>query len=230
MREFYQKQVAGLDCIVWEKPGNQKAIVLLHGYGADFRDLSALAPELDPQQNFDWYFPNGILSVPIGPHTEGRAWFPIDMIALQEAMLTGNRRPFANRIPDGLEHASQRMQKLLEELHPRYTKLIVGGFSQGAMLSCDVALHMQEAPAALLQLSSSLVAQARWEPLFAQRSGLKVFQSHGQSDPILPFQSAEELAKFFQIHNYALNFVHFSGAHEIPRIVLQKLQKFLQEI
>ncbi len=230
MRNFQLKNLAGLDCIVTEKPGNSKAVILLHGYGADFRDLASLAVELDEAENFDWFFPNGILPVAIGPHMEGRAWFPIDMVALEESMRTGNRRPFADRVPDGLTGASDAVQGLLGEVQRTHSTVILGGFSQGAMISLDVTLHAQHKPAALLQLSGSLLALPRWEPQLGRLSGLKVFQSHGRGDPILPFAASEDLAGLFKKHEYDLEFVHFSGGHEIPMNVMTALKKFLSHV
>lgn len=230
MRGFYQKKLAGLDCIVTEKSGNQKAMVMLHGYGADFRDLASLAMELDPDENFDWYFPNGILPIAIGPHMEGRAWFPIDMIALEQSMRTGDRRPFAARVPDGLSRASEMVQNLFQEVSQNHKAVVLGGFSQGAMVSCDVALHTPQKPAALVQLSGSLLALPRWEPLLSARAGLKVFQSHGRSDSILPYAASEELADLFRKSEYAHEFVPFSGGHEIPANVLNALRIFLSKV
>lgn len=230
MRNFQQKKLAGLDCIVTEKPGHQKAVILLHGYGADFRDLASLAVELDKDEEFDWYFPNGILPVAIGPHMEGRAWFPIDMEALQLSMMTGNRRPFADRVPEGLPRASEAIQSLLGEVQKTHKTVVLGGFSQGAMVSYDVTLHSPEKPAALLQLSGSLVALPRWEPLIGRLAGLKVFQSHGRGDPILPYTASEDLAGLFKKHQYDLEFVPFPGGHEIPWTVMTALQRFLHQV
>ncbi|WP_141732269.1 alpha/beta hydrolase [Oligoflexus tunisiensis] len=230
MRNFQVKKLAGLDCIVTEKPGNQKAVILLHGYGADFRDLASLAVELDPEENYDWYFPNGILPVAIGPHVEGRAWFPIDMVALQASLQTGNRRPFADRVPEGLTRASEAIQELLGTVQKTHKTVVLGGFSQGAMVSLDVSLHSPEKPAALVQLSGSLVAMPRWEPQLARLAGIKVFQSHGQGDPILPFDASEDLARLFKQYEYELEFVHFPGGHEIPWNVMTSLRKFLSQV
>ncbi len=230
MGGFQHKQLSGLDCIVRDKPGNQKALVLLHGYGADFKDLCSLSTELDPENHFDWYFPNGTLRIPIGNHYEGRAWFAIDIVALEESMRTGNRAPFISRVPAGLAEASKLVQSLVEQLQTRYKSVSIGGFSQGAMVTCDVALQLKDGPAALIQLSGSLIALPRWEPLFAKKSGLRVFQSHGQMDPILAYAAAEDLRNLFQKNKYTLEFVPFSGAHEIPASVLRKLQEFLTKL
>jgi phospholipase/carboxylesterase len=98
------------------------------------------------------------------------------------------------------------------------------------MVSLDVGLHSAQKPAALIQLSGSLLALPRWEPQLARLSGLKVFQSHGRGDPILPYAASEDLAGIFRKHEYELEFVHFPGGHEIPLNVMTALKKFLGQI
>lgn len=63
-------------------------------------------------------------------------------------------------------------------------RIVIGGFSQGAMLTTDVALHLPEPPAALLVLSGTYVAEPVWKPLVANRKGLKVLQQHGTNDQV----------------------------------------------
>lgn len=145
-------------------------------------------------------------------------------------MRTGNRRPFADRVPEGLGRASDAIQNLLAEVQKSHQTVVLGGFSQGAMISLDVTLHAPQKPAALLQLSGSLLALPRWEPQLARLSGLKVFQSHGRGDPILPYAASEDLAELFRKHEYNLEFVHFPGGHEIPMNVMTALKKFLAHV
>ena len=72
-------------------------------------------------------------------------------------------------------------------------KVVLGGFSQGAMLACDTALREGPKLAGLVVLSGTLVAEAEWAALFPTLRGTPVFQSHGTFDPLLPFQAAAML-------------------------------------
>ncbi len=222
------QRIADLDNLVRIAPQNRKCIVLLHGFGANFSDLTGLAGALDPAQSWDWYFPNGPEAITFSKEYAGRAWFPIDRQRMEQALLRGVREPFRNEIPAGFTRSSLSLDGMLKELGTRYDEIVVGGFSQGSMVSCDVALHTQQKVKALLLLSSNIIALPRWLAAISKKPmAFKVFQSHGQFDNVLPVEGANELAQFWRDQNYALEYVSFRGGHEIPYPVLEKLKIFL---
>ena len=85
---------ADIDCLTTELTATKPYCVILHGYGANFEDLAGLMPYADPAQLYNWIFPNGILDVPIGPHMSGKAWFPIDIAALERQLQKGRNAYF----------------------------------------------------------------------------------------------------------------------------------------
>ena len=94
-------------------------------------------------------------------------------------------------VPAGLAEARASVVAMLDayerETSTPSDRIVLGGFSQGSMLALDVALHTERALAGLVVLSGTLIASNEWLPLMAARKDLPVFQSHGTSDPILPF-------------------------------------------
>jgi phospholipase/carboxylesterase len=117
---------------------------------------------------------------------------------------------------------------LLDAVAQRYTApLFLGGFSQGAMLACDVALHTERPLAGLLLLSGTLIARAEWEPRMAARAGLRVLQSHGRYDPLLPFSAAEKLRDLLAGAGLKVGWVPFDGGHEIPPPLLDAVGELL---
>ena len=209
---------------------NGPAVVILHGYGADMNDLAPLTDVLPEPSTGTWYFPNAPLEVPIGPHVTGRAWFPIDMEALEKAMMTGTTRDFASVIPGGFLEAQEKVSKFVKALDRKPEDIILGGFSQGAMISCDVALHMDSNLKGLVLLSGNMVAKERWEKSVSNRKGQRIFQSHGQQDQVLGFESAENLSKMLENAEADIKFVPFQGGHEIPHSVMKNLAQFLGDL
>ncbi|MCB9060832.1 MAG: hypothetical protein H6622_04855 [Halobacteriovoraceae bacterium] len=204
------------------------AVVLLHGYGADCNDLFNLGGYLDSQGRFDWYFPNGILEVPIGPFMTGRAWFPIRMMDFQNAVSSGEfPEYFANQNPEGLDMASEKVQGLLNELSKNYDKIIIGGFSQGAMMATDIVLNSDLKPKQLLILSGAFTKKQNWSANQGKIFELEIFQSHGQQDPVLPYSTAILLRDFFINSGSKLTYRPFIGGHEIPPNVLGELANFI---
>jgi phospholipase/carboxylesterase len=212
-------------------------VVLCHGYGAPGDDLVSLAPELLQHTpglagRVRFVFPEGPLAlddVPFG----GRAWWPIDMVQLQRRMVEGTVAAMMDETPAGLPEARRLMLSLLEALQQQ-TKLplgriVFGGFSQGAMLTTDVALRLDEPPAALAVLSGTLISRDQWRTLVTKRAGLDVVQSHGTRDPILPFAGAKALEKLLVDAGLRVRFTSFSGGHGIDGEVVGALGRLLVE-
>ena len=211
--------------------GDGAVVVLLHGFGASGTDLVGLAGALDVPAGTRFVFPAAPLRLG-GMYGDGRAWWNIDLAALDQAMRRGEFRQLAKEdpaeLPSARAHVAAMLDAVSAALAPAQGRVYLGGFSQGAMLACEVALSEPERPlAGLVLLSGTLLAEARWRPLFAGRAGLRVLQSHGQQDPLLPFAMAEQLRDLFTAAGADVEFLPFRGGHEIPMPVLARLGAFL---
>ncbi len=253
-----RRQIASLDVLELRGDPSGPIVILFHGYGASAHDLSPLHREIgeigeieplsrttledvqgrDKQlSKINWYFPNGFVKVPIAPNMYGRAWFPIDLAALENALREGRHRDVASSSPEGLEEAQGKASEMIFQIMEEHgeesrKKLIIGGFSQGAMLSTQICLQLEEKYFQnLLVLSGTLLAREEWTKLAQKKSQLSFFQSHGENDPILPFCLAEELHSILSLGDGSQGkFVSFMGGHEIPYSVLQALREFLFSI
>jgi phospholipase/carboxylesterase len=105
---------------------------------------------------------------------------------------------------------------------PPGARLVLGGFSQGAMLACDVGLRLEPAPAALVLFSGSLINAPEWRQLAPRRRGLPVFQSHGREDPILPYGDAERARELLEEAGLEVEFLPFPGGHGIHPLALAR--------
>ena len=119
-------------------------VVLLHGFGAPGDDLVALSEYLDAPAGTRFLFPEAPISIPMG-FGDSRAWWMIDMARIQADRAAGKSRDMSNEIPRGLPEARERMKTLLDDIYRKFgadpARTVLGGFSQGAMLSCDALLH-----------------------------------------------------------------------------------------
>jgi phospholipase/carboxylesterase len=210
--------------------GNGPVVMLLHGFGAPGDDLVPLADVIDVPAGTRWLFPEAPLSLNMG-FGDSRAWWIIDFARIQEDRAAGRIRDLSVEIPQGLALARERVLAFLKEL-PRqfpidYKMTVIGGFSQGAMLTCDAVLHTDYPFSGLVQLSGNLLAKAVWDPLMPKRKGLPVFQSHGIQDDILPHLGAERLRDALTQSELAVEWHSFRGGHEIPEAVLRRLGSFI---
>jgi phospholipase/carboxylesterase len=203
-------------------------IVLFHGYGASAYDLYPLHQALSAPSGTNWIFPDGHLEIPIGPGYFGRAWFPIDMEALQRAMMTGEVRDLSGKEPQGLRIAREKAMEMLSYLDIPFSEIFIGGFSQGAMLSVDLSLRHKEIPKGLAILSGTLLNKSVWTELAKTKSAMTFFQSHGKLDPVLGYGLAKDLNQMLRDSGMIGEFVSFSGGHEIPWEVLEGLNRYIQ--
>lgn len=227
-----------LDCqvvdAVPEGASPELAVVLCHGYGAPATDLVPLArelvavkPELGTRVRF--VFPAAPLSLAELGMPSGRAWFHLPM-----EVLMGRERnwdEFARATPEGLAPARRGIMSVLAALTAAtklpYGRIVLGGFSQGGMVTTDVALRLEEAPAGLCILSGALICQDEWKRRAAQRQGLPVLQSHGRHDDILAFPQAERLRDLLTEAGLSVDFLPFHGPHTIAPETLERMADFL---
>jgi len=209
--------------------GDGPVVVLLHGFGAPGHDLVGLGPALPAPEGTRFVFPEAPLELPM--MGEARAWWLIDMERMQRALMTGQLRDLTQDVPEGLAEANTKVMGLLDavqsDLDVTGDKLVLGGFSQGAMLSLDVALRSSRPLAGLIVMSGTLLAQPEWVPLMDQRKGLPVVQTHGAYDPILPFSIAEQLRDHLVAAGLDVQWLPFGGQHEIPRPALAAVGEML---
>jgi phospholipase/carboxylesterase len=213
------------------KPGGA-GIVFLHGYGASASDLFPLAQELAWSGDETFYFPDAPLEIPLGPHMVGRAWFPIPLRDLQDGV------DFSNVTPPGLEKAASALTTYLKSLP--HEKLIIGGFSQGAMLATHAVLSNLDRFLGLMILSGTLVHAGVWKKLLAAHPNVdsasgrhkpKVFfQSHGEADQVLHFAGAQKLNELLTAGGWEGDLRAFRGGHEIPMGVIRDLKSYLRNL
>lgn len=212
--------------------GDGPVVMLLHGFGAPGDDLVPLADVIHVPRGTRWLFPEAPLSLNMG-FGDSRAWWIIDFARIQADRAAGRIRDLSVDIPQGLGLARERFLTFLKDLARQfpvdYKKTVIGGFSQGAMLTCDAVLHTDYPFAGLVQLSGNLLAQAVWAPLMPKRKGLRVFQSHGVQDDILPHIGAERLRDALTQSGLGVEWHSFRGGHEIPEPVLRALSMFLKQ-
>ncbi len=210
-------------------------IVLLHGFGAPGTDLLGLAEALGAPRGTRFVFPEAPLALDVGvPGFDGRAWWHIDMMRLQLAVQTGSFDGLAEHVPEGLGGARSVLTEFLEALDTQLPwspgQTVLGGFSQGAMLSCDLVLHSNLNFAGLLLMSGSLINAADWSACLARRPALPFFQSHGRQDPVLPYALAERLHALLTGAGWPGHWVEFSGGHGIGPEALRGATDFLNQV
>lgn len=222
------EQLGGLTCRTVQQVDGGKpelAVILCHGFGAPGTDLVGLGAELmrcQPRlmESTQFIFPEAPLSLEEFGFHGGRAWWPLDVAKLNAAIETGEFRDQRKYNPPELADARKLLTALVDEVQGRTglpaARIVLGGFSQGSMLATDVSLRLEEAPGALCVWSGTLLCEEQWRELASKRGRLKVLQSHGTVDPILPFEAATWLRDLFTESGFDVDFIEFPNVHTIP--------------
>lgn len=240
----YRERLGSLDCVLvgpQENPGGpalpiRTVGVFCHGFGAGGDDLVGLAGELLQAQPADrgclLVFPAAPLSLDDQGIPGGRAWWLLSIQRLIAAMEDGHYEQIRQEIPEGIDAARQALTEVIHTVLARYglttQQLLLGGFSQGAMLAVDTALRgLEQPPAVLCLYSGALICEPKWKPLAARLAATQILQSHGRYDPILPLQAGLWLRDMLQGAQCSVDFIDFNGPHTIPMAAVERTAQLL---
>jgi len=214
-----------------EGGGTGPVVLLLHGFGAPGDDLVSLWRWLNVPSETRFVFPEAPLELNVG-FGDSRAWWMLDMERMARERALGHWRELIREVPRGLqsvrEQVIEAVTQIAHTLHVVPEQIILGGFSQGAILACDIVLHTDLPFAGLILMSGTMVAQDEWLPLIPNRKEFAVFQSHGTDDPILSWETAIHLRDTLKNGGLEVQWMEFRGGHEIPLSVLEQESLFIR--
>lgn len=201
-------------------------VVLFHGYGADAQDLFGLGDYLQSPEGKKFNFM--CMNAPYSSAFGGRAWWSIDLERLQRTQMTGEFEDFADNVPPELTKVRTMVYEAFRKAEIDWKNLILGGFSQGAMLATELFFDAPEAPLGLMAFSGAVINKADWLAKGPKRSGAKVFQSHGNMDMVLTYEHGKQLAKVFHQCGLKGELSTFKGGHEIPLPIVARARTYIQ--
>ncbi len=174
------------------KPENgveiKNAIILLHGYGGDGKDISMLT------LNWKRYLPNTLFICPNGHETcsinsSGYQWFDLT-----------NEDPAY--ILDQSMKAEVKIKKFINEIKQKYNlnnnQICLSGFSQGCMMSLNIGLTVEEKFLCIVGFSGKIINKKHLESRI--KSLTDTLLIHGDLDQIVPATHLLE-SKDFLIRN-----------------------------
>ncbi len=194
--------------------GPSRTLVLLHGFGADERDLLPIAHELDPSLRAV------SLQGPVSLGGPMRAWFN----------LSQDLRGRISFDPDEARAAVQVAADAVEEIASGSARPLLLGFSQGAGIALGVALLRPELVSGVLSLSG--VARAldeRDHATPAKLKGFPVFAAHGTEDPLLPVSLGRGLRDELQRLGVAVEWHEYPMGHMVVPEEIEDARAWLQE-
>ena len=171
-----------------KKPKN--AIILLHGYGGDGKNISLLT------LNWARFLPDTIFLCPNGPekcsiNNLGYQWFDHsnenEKIIFEKSLI-----------------AEGKVTQYIDEIKNNYelenSKICLSGFSQGCMISISVGLTLKEELNCIVGFSGKIINKK--DLLNRINTKPKLFLLHGDKDTIVPPVHLLEAKEFFSKIDY----------------------------
>lgn len=164
------------------------AVILLHGYGGDGKDISMLTFNWKRHMpNTVFICPNGHEACPINP--SGFQWFDLtkddtDYILDQSIKAEEKIKLFINEIK--------------QEFNLQNNQICLSGFSQGCMMSLNVGLTSEEKFSCIVGFSGKIINQNNLK--LRIKNSTDTLLIHGDADQVVPSTYLLE-AKDFLIRN-----------------------------
>ena len=190
-------------------PENQEpiknAVVLFHGYGGDGKDISMLTLNWRRfLKNTVFLCPNGHEKCEINP--TGFQWFDLSKNDEEYILIKS------------LE-AEKIIEKFINEVKNKYqlsnSKIVLGGFSQGCMMSINTGVTLDEEFSCILGFSGKIINKKNLQKRIKNKS--KILLLHGEEDEIVSSNFMLEAKDFFERNKFNIETTLLKNCgHHIP--------------
>ena len=183
----------------------KNAIILLHGYGGDGKDISTLS------LNWKRHLPNTIFICPDGHET-----CPINPSGFQWFDLTKNDSSY---ILDESIKAEKVLNKFIIEIKEEFdlenNKICLSGFSQGCMMAINLGLTSDKEYNSIVGFSGKIIDQENLKN--RKKASTNTLLIHGDLDQVVPANFLLEAKDFFIRNDIQIETHLIKGCdHHIP--------------
>jgi len=183
----------------------KNAVILLHGYGGDGKDISLLTLNWKRfLKNTVFLCPNGHEKCEINPI--GFQWF--DLSKDDEEYILNKSLEAENEI-----------KKFIEEVKNKYNinngNIVLSGFSQGCMMAINTAITTDEEFNCVVGFSGKIINRDNLQSRIKNKS--KILLVHGDQDEIVSSNFLLEAKDFFERHKFNIQTKLIDNCgHHIP--------------
>ena len=181
------------------------AIILLHGYGGDGKDISMLT------LNWKRHMPNTVFICPNGHETcsinpSGFQWFDLT-------------KDDTNYILDQSIKAEEKIKLFINEIKQEFNlknnQICLSGFSQGCMMSLNVGLTSEENFLCIVGFSGKIINQNNLKSRI--KNSTDTLLVHGDADQVVPSTYLLEAKDFLIRNNISVETLLIKNCdHHIP--------------
>jgi len=188
--------------------------VLLHGRGVDENDLFPLLDELDPERRLVGVTTRAPLTLPPG----GYHWYAVRRIGFPDPPTFHSTYPLVTGWLDSF----------LEEHGITPDRAVLGGFSQGAVMSYAVGLGpARPRPAGILALSGFVPTVDGFPLDLSRAEGLPVAIGHGEYDPVIAVEWGRDARDRLEQAGADVTYRESPMPHAVDPAFLPELREWL---
>lgn len=204
-----------------ERHDTSALLILLHGLGADARDLLPLAQAL-AKPGLRILLPNApSLPVTINGGMSMPAWYDIASMTIdQKVDITG------------ITHATTQIQSLIKkelDALSTNTRAILGGFSQGGVIALQAGLSMHEV-CGVIGLSCYLPFLPRFNHNVKADTAKQILLCHGLHDMVVPITLGRQAKASLEEQGFSVHYHEYSIEHTITLEEVENIKSFLSKV
>ncbi|WNM25838.1 alpha/beta hydrolase [Demequina capsici] len=194
-----------------DSPSRRPLLLLLHGYGADERDLAGLAPLLPI--GVPWASVRAPLEMGFG----GAAWFPLSP-------------PTLDYSADAVRAATGDLWRWIDDHAPADAPLVPIGFSQGGLMALQLLRTLPERIVGTVVLSGFVADVPVADDARLAEARPRVLWVRGDADAVIPPAQVARMERWLPMHASPSMRVHPGLGHGIDERVMADVVEFLEEI
>lgn len=201
-------------------------VIWLHGLGADGNDFVSLVPELhlDKSLPLRFVFPNApLMPVTINNGYVMRAWYDIYSLSTEQ------RIDF-----DGIHNSAKKIEDIIEnerEMGMPANRILLAGFSQGAVMALTVGLKYPERIAGIIALSGYLpFNEENISQMAHANHAAPIFFGHGTHDNVIPYDIGKMGYDLLKKLNYDVSWHSYPIAHGVNDDEVADISKWLTQV
>jgi phospholipase/carboxylesterase len=203
------------------------SIIWMHGLGADAHDFEPLAPQVSAAlgRPLRFVFPNApIRPVTVNSGYPMRAWFDIKTLGGSSIELD----------QAGIDESAAQIRALIRRENEHgvpASRVVLGGFSQGAGMAAYVAVRHASRLGGLVALSGFPLLIASAELKAGRQSANRqtpVFLGHGTDDPVVHVRLGEQLRRDLEELGFVVEWHSYPMQHTVSMQELADMVAWLK--
>ena len=197
----------------------KNAVILLHGYGGDGADISSIAYTWKRFiDNTIFLCPDGHQSCKLNPN--GFQWFDLSIDDRDYVIAEAKK---AEKI------LTQYIEQIKEKYNLDNSQIILSGFSQGCMMSINLALTCNQSFKSVIGFSGKIIDKNDLQKRIVSKTDVLLF--HGDADEVVPPSNLLEAKDFLERNKIKVEVNMLKNcSHHIPVEALSLALRYIKKV